>query len=110
MGLKEQITEDMKAAMRELAKREVVSILCEGGAELAGSLLQGQLVDALHAFIAPMLLGPRGRACAVDWAGPDSLDGAPRIVDPRWQLHGNDARVSGRLVYGAPQLAAPKEK
>lgn len=99
---------DMKAALRELAKREVVSVLCEGGAELAGTLLQGQLADNLHAFIAPMLLGPRGRACAVDWAGPDSLEAAPRIAEPRWQLHGNDARVSGRLIYGNPASTTPK--
>lgn len=93
---------DMKVALRELAKREVVSILCEGGAELAGTLLQAQLADSMHAFIAPLLLGPRGRACAVDWAGPDSLETAPRILDPRWQLHGNDARVSGYLTYKGP--------
>lgn len=92
---------DMKAALRELGKREVVSILCEGGAELAGSLLQGQLVDRLYAFMAPLLLGPRGRAGAVDWAGPDTLAGAPRIVNPQWELHGTDAHVSGRLSYGS---------
>jgi len=99
---------DMKVALRELAKREVVSVLCEGGAELAGSLLQGQLADNLHAFIAPMLLGPRGRACAVDWAGPESIEAAPRIAVPKWQLHGNDARVSGRLVYGVPSTSTPQ--
>ncbi len=91
---------DMRAALHELAKREVVSVLCEGGAELAGSLLAGQLVDRMHAFIAPILLGPRGRAGAVDWAGPDSLSSAPYIKHPTWELHGNDAHVSGRLSYG----------
>ncbi len=65
------------------AKREVVSVLCEGGAELAGSLLANQLVDQLHAFIAPLLLGPRGRPGAVDWAGPESPSEAPRITAPR---------------------------
>lgn len=90
---------DMKAALRALAKREVVSVLCEGGAELAGSLLAGQMVDRLHAFVAPILLGPRGRAGAVDWAGPDSISDAPRIKNPKWQLHGDDAHVSGRLLY-----------
>lgn len=91
---------DMKAALRELAKREVVSVLCEGGAELAGTLLAGHLVDRMHAFVAPLLLGPRGRACAVDWAGPETLELAPRIENPKWELHGDDAHVSGRVVYG----------
>lgn len=90
---------DMKAALVELAKREVVSVLCEGGAELAGSLLADQLVRRLHAFVAPILLGPRGRAGAVDWAGPESLSTAPRIEEPTWALHGNDAHVTGALIY-----------
>lgn len=92
---------DMRAALYELAKREVVSVLCEGGAELTGSLLAGRLVDHMYAFVAPLLLGPRGRAGAVDWAGPDTIKGAPRIKNPKWELHGNDALVSGRISYGS---------
>jgi diaminohydroxyphosphoribosylaminopyrimidine deaminase/5-amino-6-(5-phosphoribosylamino)uracil reductase len=98
---------DMKSAMQALAEREVVSILCEGGAELAGSLLADQLVNRLHAFVAPLLLGPRGRAGAVDWAGPDSLAAAPRIAEPVWALHGNDAHVSGELIYPKPTSDKP---
>jgi diaminohydroxyphosphoribosylaminopyrimidine deaminase/5-amino-6-(5-phosphoribosylamino)uracil reductase len=97
---------DMRAALRELAEREVVSVLCEGGAELAGSLLADRLVSRLHAFVAPILLGPRGLAGAVDWAGPASPREAPRLMNPRWELHGNDAHVTGRLQYGAAEVAA----
>jgi diaminohydroxyphosphoribosylaminopyrimidine deaminase/5-amino-6-(5-phosphoribosylamino)uracil reductase len=59
---------DLAATLRALAAREVVSVLCEGGAELAGSLLAGRLPSELHVFIAPVLLGPRGIPGAVDWA------------------------------------------
>lgn len=90
---------DMRAALRALAQREVVSVLCEGGAELAGSLLADQLVEELHYFIAPVLLGPRGRPCAVDWAGPDDLSAAPRIHRPKWDVSGTDAYLSGRVRY-----------
>ncbi len=90
---------DMLAALQELAAREVVSVLCEGGAELAGSLLAAQLPDEMHVFVAPMLLGPRGRPAAVDWAGPENPADAPRIESPRWELCGSDAYVSGPLMY-----------
>ena len=90
---------DMLAALKELAAREVVTVLCEGGAELTGSLLAAGLVDELHVFVAPVLLGPRGRAAAVDWAGPESPAEAPRIDAPRWELCGNDAYVSGPVTY-----------
>lgn len=97
---------DMRIALQELAAREVVSVLCEGGAELAGSLLANGHADEMHAFVAPLLLGPRGRPGAVDWAGPTSLEEAPRIDPPCWELCGSDAYVSGPLVY-PKRRAAP---
>lgn len=99
---------DMKATLRELAAREVVSVLCEGGSELAGSLLANRLADELHAFIAPIMLGPRGRPGAVDWAGPESLADAPHIEEPRWELCGTDAHVWGALVY--PERKPPSSQ
>jgi diaminohydroxyphosphoribosylaminopyrimidine deaminase / 5-amino-6-(5-phosphoribosylamino)uracil reductase len=92
---------DVAAALRLLASQGVVSIMIEGGAELAGSVLASRLADELHAFVAPVLLGPRGRPGAVDWAGPDTPNEAPRIVDPRWELCGRDAYVSGPLAFPA---------
>ena len=90
---------DVTAALRALAQRGVVSLMVEGGAELAGSLLAARLADELHVFVAPILLGPRGRPGAVDWAGPDTPSEAPRIVDPHWERCGKDAYVFGPLAY-----------
>jgi diaminohydroxyphosphoribosylaminopyrimidine deaminase/5-amino-6-(5-phosphoribosylamino)uracil reductase len=90
---------NVTAVLEALAQREVVSVLCEGGAELAGSLFAARLPNELHLFVAPVLLGPRGRAAAVDWAGPDSLSDAPRIAPPTWELCGDDAYVHGPVVY-----------
>jgi diaminohydroxyphosphoribosylaminopyrimidine deaminase/5-amino-6-(5-phosphoribosylamino)uracil reductase len=90
---------DPHAALRLLASHGVVTIMVEGGAELAGSILAGRLADELHAFIAPSLLGPRGRPGAVDWAGPDTPAEAPRIANPRWELCGADAYVHGVVQY-----------
>jgi diaminohydroxyphosphoribosylaminopyrimidine deaminase/5-amino-6-(5-phosphoribosylamino)uracil reductase len=90
---------DFESALRELGRLGVVGVLVEGGAELAGTALAARLVNRLHAFVAPILLGPRGRPGAVDWAGPDTPQEAPRIVDPRWELLGADAHVSGPLVF-----------
>ncbi len=90
---------DTVAMLRELAAREVVSVMCEGGAELAGSLLAHGSVDELHVFMAPRLLGPRGRPGAVDWAGPDNPADAPQIDPPHWELSGVDAYLWGPLTY-----------
>jgi diaminohydroxyphosphoribosylaminopyrimidine deaminase/5-amino-6-(5-phosphoribosylamino)uracil reductase len=90
---------DVGAALLELGSMGVVSVLFEGGAELAGSLLAARLADELHAFVAPKLLGPRGRPGAVDWAGPDTPSEAPAIVQPRWEVCGQDAYVHGRIRF-----------
>ena len=90
---------DAGAALRMLAARGVVTLMVEGGAELAGSILAGRLADELHAFVAPILLGPRGRPGAVDWAGPSTPAEAPRIAAATWELCGSDAYVRGPLHY-----------
>jgi diaminohydroxyphosphoribosylaminopyrimidine deaminase/5-amino-6-(5-phosphoribosylamino)uracil reductase len=90
---------DPLAVLQELAAREVVNVLCEGGAELAGSLLAARLPSELHVFVAPVLLGPRGRPGAVDWAGPEAPSDAPRINPARWELCGSDAYVWGPIVF-----------
>jgi diaminohydroxyphosphoribosylaminopyrimidine deaminase/5-amino-6-(5-phosphoribosylamino)uracil reductase len=87
------------AALKMLAARGVVTAMIEGGAELAGSVLAGAVVDELHCFIAPILLGPRGRPGAVDWAGPATPAEAPCIADPQWEVCGVDAHVWGALRY-----------
>ena len=90
---------DPLAVLQELAAREVVNVLCVGGAELAGSLLAARLPSELHVFVAPVLLGPRGRPGAVDWAGPEAPSDAPRINPARWELCGSDAYVWGPIVF-----------
>jgi diaminohydroxyphosphoribosylaminopyrimidine deaminase/5-amino-6-(5-phosphoribosylamino)uracil reductase len=90
---------DVTGALRMLSERGVVSLMVEGGAELAGSFLAARLADELHAFVAPILLGPRGRPGAVDWAGPDVPGNAPRIGKPIWELCGEDAYVHGPIQY-----------
>ena len=57
------------------------------------------VIDELHCFIAPILLGPRGRPGAVDWAGPATPAEAPSIVQPQWEVCGVDAHVWGTLKY-----------
>lgn len=90
---------DPEAALRALSERGIVRLMVEGGAELAGSLLNARLADELHAFLAPVLLGPRGRPGAVDWAGPSTPQDAPRISTPTWELVGADGYVHGPLHY-----------
>jgi diaminohydroxyphosphoribosylaminopyrimidine deaminase/5-amino-6-(5-phosphoribosylamino)uracil reductase len=53
---------DLVALLMKLGSCGCLHLLCEGGGQLAASLLRASLVDELQLFIAPKLLG--GDACA----------------------------------------------
>jgi diaminohydroxyphosphoribosylaminopyrimidine deaminase/5-amino-6-(5-phosphoribosylamino)uracil reductase len=50
----------LAAALGALAARDVQSVLCEGGATLAGALLHDGLIDRVAVFVAPRVLGDPG--------------------------------------------------
>lgn len=48
---------DLEACLRQLYEHNIGSILCEGGAGLASSLIELNLVDELRIIVAPTILG-----------------------------------------------------
>ena len=48
---------DLRFFLKELAHREISSILIEGGSTVLGSALKGGLVDKMHIYIAPKIIG-----------------------------------------------------
>lgn len=47
--------------LAELARRDIASVLVEGGSQVAAALLAGGWVDRLNLFLAPLLIGGDGR-------------------------------------------------
>ena len=48
---------DVDAVLRQLWREGVRSVFCEGGALVAGSLGRADLIDRLHLFVAPRIMG-----------------------------------------------------
>jgi diaminohydroxyphosphoribosylaminopyrimidine deaminase / 5-amino-6-(5-phosphoribosylamino)uracil reductase len=48
---------DLRAVLRELGRREILSVILEAGSELNGAMLDTGLVDKMILFYAPRLLG-----------------------------------------------------
>lgn len=49
---------DLRAMLRDMARREINEVHVEAGYKLNGSLLNGRLVDELLVYIAPQMIGP----------------------------------------------------
>jgi diaminohydroxyphosphoribosylaminopyrimidine deaminase/5-amino-6-(5-phosphoribosylamino)uracil reductase len=83
-----------------LHAREVRHVLVEGGPTLAAAFLRAGLVDEVHAYVAPVLLGAGPPALAD--LGVTTLEGALRLT-PREVVHlGPDV-----LVVATPDAPAP---
>jgi diaminohydroxyphosphoribosylaminopyrimidine deaminase/5-amino-6-(5-phosphoribosylamino)uracil reductase len=85
---------NLNDAMTKLSEFGITSIYCEGGGQLAGSLVQAGLVDELHIFIAPKILGE----------GIFGFSGFMKTLDNAIELEwfdvssmGNDVLLKGRL-------------
>jgi diaminohydroxyphosphoribosylaminopyrimidine deaminase / 5-amino-6-(5-phosphoribosylamino)uracil reductase len=87
---------DLAALFRLLGKRDIVSVLVEGGSRLAGALLGSGRVDELCWFSAPLLIGGDG-VPMVGSLGVRSPEGAIRLVDLRDRAVGRDRLWSARI-------------
>ncbi len=87
-----QVSGDPAAFMAELGARGLTRIFCEGGGQLAASLLHAGLVDQLIGYSAGIALGADGRAAI----GPLALD---HLADaPRYQLV-ESRRIGADLMH-----------
>jgi diaminohydroxyphosphoribosylaminopyrimidine deaminase/5-amino-6-(5-phosphoribosylamino)uracil reductase len=89
--------ERVDAALSELGKREITSLLLEGGATLAGSFLDAGAIDELRIFIAPKLLGGEGSRPLAGGRGAPDLEHAERALAMSWEASGEDLLVRARL-------------
>jgi len=87
------------SALARLAREGLTSVLVEGGGALAASLLEAGLVDELHWFASPRLLGGDGIA-ALGPLGVDRLVGAPIVREAHIRRLGDDVHVWGRIETG----------
>jgi diaminohydroxyphosphoribosylaminopyrimidine deaminase/5-amino-6-(5-phosphoribosylamino)uracil reductase len=87
---------DLRRALARLAREGLTEVLVEGGGRLGAALLRSGLVDEVHWFVAPRLLGGDARA-ALGPLAVRSLARAPILRDVSTRRLGDDLHVWGRL-------------
>ena len=83
------------AVLADLARREVQSVLVEGGGEVAASFLETGLWDRAVAFVAPLLIGGARAPTPLGGAGSERLAAAAGVARLRVRRHGSDLELTG---------------
>lgn len=92
---------DLNALLRELGRRDVLSLLVEGGGTLLGSFFDQRLVDKVHAVVAPVIIGAAAAPSAVAGRGADTMAEALRLADVTVERLGDDVLITGYSGCGA---------
>lgn len=95
---------DMVHVMRELGRREVTSVLVEGGGTVLASVFEAGLVDKVMFFIAPKIAGGRDAVSAVEGQGVEFMRDAIPLERMSAQPVGDDMLIQ---AYVKDAGAAP---
>jgi len=85
----------VKALMRKIGQKGLLHVLCEGGAELADSLVRARAVDEFVFFVAPKLMGGHNALSAFNGNGWP-LANAPRLTFTECRAVGEDLLIRAK--------------
>ncbi len=78
-----------------LYKRDIQSLLVEGGTEVAGSFVDARLVDKVTFMMAPILIGGSDAPVAIGGKGIQNIDEALNLTSISVQPLGADLEITG---------------
>jgi diaminohydroxyphosphoribosylaminopyrimidine deaminase/5-amino-6-(5-phosphoribosylamino)uracil reductase len=86
--------QSLRAVLRELGRREITSVLIEGGGAVLGEAFDRRLVNRVHFYLAPLLCGgPR----VIGGTGAGSTAASLALKNPRYSRIGRDIRMTADL-------------
>lgn len=86
---------NLRTVLQDLARRNTISVLVEGGSEVHGSFLTAKLADKVHVFVAPLLIGGRSAPGPVAGAGFSMISSAMHLTNLTWESSGPDIYLVG---------------
>jgi diaminohydroxyphosphoribosylaminopyrimidine deaminase/5-amino-6-(5-phosphoribosylamino)uracil reductase len=85
--------------LRDLGRKDITSVLIEGGGEILGHALDRRLVDKVQIYLGPTFTG--GPVIAFGGVGADSTRQGTRLDRLRYERIGKDIIVTGYPAYDA---------
>lgn len=88
---------DLRGFLRELGRRQFTNVLVEGGSRALGAFMDQQLIDEVHVFVAPKLLGGSAAMSPLAGLGLESPLESPLFDDVVVEQPGVDVYIRGRV-------------
>jgi len=82
--------------LERLGERQMTNLLVEGGGKVLGSFFDAELINEVHTFIAPVLIGGEG-VSPLGGSGAESMDGVIRLEHYQTEQIDDDWYISGRF-------------
>jgi diaminohydroxyphosphoribosylaminopyrimidine deaminase/5-amino-6-(5-phosphoribosylamino)uracil reductase len=89
---------DLKDLMRQLGKRDVQSVLIEGGSEVHASALAAGIVDKAVLFVAPLFMTGRDSLPSIGGPSPRRLSQAVLFTEAEASTVGDDLMIEGYIL------------
>lgn len=89
---------DLSLVLDELGRRSITNLLVEGGMTVSGTFFDQGLVDFVHVFIAPKLIGGSSAPSAVGGIGLPEPPALPSIASPSVEILDGDIYISGPVA------------
>ena len=81
--------------LKELRKREIISVFVEGGAEILGSFVDAKTVDRFYACFAPILIGGRDAVSAIKGEGVATVAEALQVKNISYRKLDDNILLTG---------------
>ncbi len=92
----------LRELLKHLGDRGATNVLVEGGGRLLGQLFDQSLVDEVHVFIAPRIVGGSGALSPICGQGVSKIANAWELESIEQRTFDNDYYLSGRLSRRQP--------
>lgn len=90
---------DLGSLATELGRRRMTNVLVEGGGQILGAFFDAELIDEVHTFVAPKIVGGVSSPSPVSGSGESSIPATSSIVDPEIELLGDNLYIHGPFAH-----------
>ena len=91
---------NLKSLMQELGRRQISSVLIEGGGSVNEAALKSGIVNHVYAYIAPKLLGGKDAKTPVEGQGADCPENCAVLINRKITFIGDDILIEYDVERG----------